>query len=492
MRLAPKSLLCESQACFLNQLGGTRDWNDPKKEKLWLYNLHYFDDLNSINGAERSLEHRQLIARWIHENPAPQGNGWEPYPLSLRIVNWIKWFLQEQSPEALWLQSLALQAKVLSQTLEYHLLGNHLFSNAKALLFTGLYFEGREANAWLNVALNILDREIQEQVLLDGGNFELSPMYHATITQDMLDLINMVQCYGHPETAKRLSDWKARVNQMLTWLDAMTHPDGEVAFFNDSARGIAPTFAQLLDYAEALGVDSADFRGARPRLQHLKDTGYLRLNSADAAVMLDAAKVGPDYIPGHAHADSLSFELSVFGKRLLVNSGTSCYGTSAERLRQRGTAAHNTVLIDNENSSVVWNGFRVAQRAYPKGLEIAETAAGIKVGCSHTGYRWLKGKPHHRREWLFDGRNLAVSDTIVGHFNQAQARYHLHPDWHTELNDNELRCSDAAGNRVAFLVVKGRASIEGSTYHPEFGLSIPNKVLVVDFESAEAEVIVSW
>lgn len=491
-RLARQSLLSDQLARFLNQEGSTLSWNDPQQEKLWLYNLHYFDDLNSINAVERTALHRRFIARWIKENPAPQGNGWEPYPLSLRIVNWVKWFKQGQSPEPLWLESLALQTKLLSQTLEHHLLGNHLFANAKALLFAGLYFEGHEADTWLNTALEILDREIPEQILADGGNFELSPMYHATITQDMLDLINIAQCYQHPELAKRLPAWKMRVSKMLIWLEVMTHPDGQVSFFNDSAQGIAPTFTQLKDYAEPLGITPIGVDAERSSVQHLEETGYVRINSNDAVALLDVAKVGPDYIPGHAHADSLSFEFSVFGKRLLVNSGTSCYGTSSERLRQRGTAAHNTVLINNENSSVVWGGFRVAQRAYPQSLEIEEAADRIRVACSHTGYRWLKGKPQHHREWKFGERTLSVTDTLSGRFNKAQARYHLHPDWRAELKGNQLVCLNGDGDRVVIEIEQGQATLEESTYHPEFGLSILNKVLAVDFDSASTQVFISW
>ncbi|MBO7942844.1 hypothetical protein JTP77_044095, partial [Streptomyces sp. S9] len=70
---------------------GANDWNSARLPKLWLYNLHYFDDLNACGAASREHWHRDLIARWIADNPPPAGNGWEPYCLSLRIVNWIKW-----------------------------------------------------------------------------------------------------------------------------------------------------------------------------------------------------------------------------------------------------------------------------------------------------------------------------------------------------------------------------------------------------------------
>jgi hypothetical protein len=81
---------------FLNVIGQVScaaDWNDQTQEKLWLYNLHYFDDLNAMGAADRLPWHRAMMARWVTENPPGFGNGWEPYPTSLRIVNWIKWAL---------------------------------------------------------------------------------------------------------------------------------------------------------------------------------------------------------------------------------------------------------------------------------------------------------------------------------------------------------------------------------------------------------------
>src|SRR5690606_19918961 len=122
------------------RLESPTDWNNPQREKLWLYNLHYFDDLNAY-GAESRLEwHRRLIQRWIDENPPGVGNGWEPYPTSLRVVNWIKWDLRtrELGDEAI--NCLGLQLRWLRRRLEYHLMGNHLLANAKALIYGGIYF----------------------------------------------------------------------------------------------------------------------------------------------------------------------------------------------------------------------------------------------------------------------------------------------------------------------------------------------------------------
>ena len=177
--MGPIRMLAENRFEFLNvtkDIIEIEDWNQPSQDKLWLYNLHYFDDLNSINANQRTNWHNSLIERWVNDNPIGYGNGWEPYPSSLRIINWIKWIVIGNSFEQKWLDSLAIQVRYLSHNLETHLLGNHLFANAKALVFAGLFFNGKESDRWYQIGLNIIEKELLEQVLDDGGNFELSPM----------------------------------------------------------------------------------------------------------------------------------------------------------------------------------------------------------------------------------------------------------------------------------------------------------------------------
>ena len=81
---------------------------------------------------------------------------------------------------------------------------------------------------------------------------------------------------------------------------------------------------------------------------------------------------------------------TIRGNRVLVKSGTSEYGIGAERLRQRGTAAHNTLVIEGQDSSEVWSGFRVARRACPFGLFCRSVGGTAIVECSHDGYRRLR------------------------------------------------------------------------------------------------------
>ena len=69
------------------------DWNNEKEEKLWLYNLHYFDYLLQDKHVSNIQIKSQidLIENWINNNAFGKGTAWEPYPTSVRIINWIKW-----------------------------------------------------------------------------------------------------------------------------------------------------------------------------------------------------------------------------------------------------------------------------------------------------------------------------------------------------------------------------------------------------------------
>jgi len=464
---------------FLNLDGDlSGGWDAPAFDKLWRYNLHYFDDLNAAGASSRVEWHEALVARWIAENPPAGGSGWEPYPTSLRIANWIKWALSGNvlPPEAV--HSLAVQARWLSRRLEYHLLGNHLFANAKALVFAGCFFEGPEAEGWLELGLGILRKEIPEQILADGGQFELSPMYHALALEDMLDLVNVMCAAGltPPEA------WHGKIAAMRDWLAIMCHPDGEIAFFNDAAIGIAPTPNELELYAGRLGYPALPPTAAGCR--HFPDSGYIRLRNDRAVVLIDVARVGPDYLPGHAHADTLSFELSVDGRRVLVNSGTSVYGTGPERLRQRGTAAHNTVVVAGENSSEVWSGFRVARRAYPVDLDVAENA----VSCAHDGYRRLGAL--HRRTWRLSAGGITVSDTVEGSHGRAEAMFHIHPALSPSLAEDGRSGAfrTETGTLLRFHVAKGAARLEPCTWHREFGLAEASQKLVVTLAGGESAV----
>ncbi len=329
--------------------------------------------------------------------------------------------------------------------------------------------------------------------MADGGHFERSAMYHAIVLEDLLDLFNILEGWV-PEVASQFrNDGGEIVYKMQGWLRAMCHPDGGIGFFNDATHGIAPDLVALEHYADELGLRLPG--GAGQALQEFPDSGYIRVSQGAAFALLDVGKIGPDYLPGHAHADTLSFELSLFGLRCIVNSGISGYGNGGERrLHQRGTSAHSTVEIDGENSSEVWLGFRVARRARPFALSTRQNDEVISVTCSHDGYKRLKGKPVHTRHWHFEPGQMAVTDTIRGGFRRAVAYYHLHPEVQVQLDEGATggRIELAGGQVASWSVSGGQASLEDSSYHPGFGITQANRVIKVVFEGPEAVFCLHW
>lgn len=472
---------------FLRQMGDLKEgWNNPTYSKLWLYNLHYHDDLNAAGAGDRETLCRYMIKRWIAENPPFGGNGWEPYCLSLRIVNWVKWLSRfgKTEVDSDLLHSLATQVDALEQQLEFHILANHLFANAKALVFAGSYFGGERGDTWLRKGLKLLGTELEEQFLNDGGHYERSPMYHAILLWDVCDLLQLQEHAQLSSLSERSSKWRNILVNGLGWLKKMIHPDGDIAFFNDATLGIAPTLEDLERYCSKLGVNVCE----EPRKEtswsvaHMKASGYVAVDYTSMhRALLDIAEIGPKYQPGHAHADTLSFELSLFRQRVFVNSGTSQYGIGPEREYQRGTRAHNTVEVDGEDSSEIWAGFRVGRRACPLEVFVNQDGDTLRVSASHDGYRRLIGKVLTKRTWVFEDCGIQIVDELTGRYSKCISRFYCHPavDVH-QLNESEILLILPQGEKVRFCVegVSMLRVIE-STWHPGFGLSIPNSCIEV-------------
>ena len=473
-----RSLLEPWRFRFLNverELKSPADWDRAHWEKLWLYNLHYFDDFNADGANARVNWHTALIGKWIRENPPGRGTGWEPYPTSIRIVNWIKWCLRGCELRSAEVGSLATQARWLYRNLEHHLLGNHLFSNAKALVFAGHFFESQEADKWLRKGADVVSRELDEQILADGGHFERSPMYHALFLEDILDLIQLDRCYG----SETPPSWRRTAKRMLRWLKIMQHPDGDIPFFNDAAIGVAPAPVTLERYADSLECEADNVTD--DAITDLNATGYIRLDAGQAVAFVDVAAIGPDYLPGHAHADTLSFEMALDGQRLFVNRGTSEYGQSDRRLAERGTAAHNTVTLDEENSSEVWSSFRVARRARITARSASNPDGEIRVRGCHDGYRRLSGRPIHCREWILRSNELEIVDNIEStHWHEVRVYLHLHPRFDVHpVSPSHAQVADSTGKVVCDVQFEGagRLFVDHDYHAPEFGLRVPSRVL---------------
>ena len=325
---------------FLNMPAKPNGWNDEALELLWRYNLHYLD-----YPSPTKIPYPDLVSRWIAGNPRGSFPGWDPYPTSLRIVNWIKWLTTNHVAHVAQVEeSLKVQTKWLMKHIEYHLLANHILSNAKALVFAGKYFGRRD---WYEKGMAIYSKQLPEQTCGDGVNFERSPMYHAIIFEDMLDLAEYTN-------ELLFNDY---VGIMADGMRILTGPDGKIAKFNDSTEGIAKPPAELLARADKL-----KHRSPTIACRLNSTSGFIRKDVGDWVLLAKCGDIGPSYQPGHAHADTYSFELWKSGRKIVSDTGCSTYIPGDIRNYERSTKAHNTVVIDGQNSSEVWASHRVGRR----------------------------------------------------------------------------------------------------------------------------------
>ena len=136
-------------------------------------------------------------------------------------------------------------------------------------------------------------------------------------------------------------------------------------------------------------------------LDYLQNSGYCSIGAKTYKCLIDIGSVGPSYQPGHSHAQTFSFELSIWGKRVFVNTGVSEYSQGERRQLERSTKAHNTVSCFNQNSSEVWSSFRVAKRAKVSNIKIIKKNNLIKISSKHDGYKNIFKNIYHERKWVF-------------------------------------------------------------------------------------------
>ena len=394
------------------------DWDYSTYGKLWTYNLNYFDFLNQTSiTKEQGLV---LINDFIPQLPQLE-NANEPYPISLRGINWVKFLSKHNISNKEIDQSLYSQYLILLNNLEYHLLGNHLLENGFSLYIGGCYFKNEKL---INKGFSILKKELKEQILLDGAHYELSPMYHQILLSRLLDCISI----GNSEHLPLMKNY---AQKMCGWLKAISFNNGEIPLLNDSAKNIAPTTTTLLRYAEKLGIN--------PSPRELKDSGYRKYKLGEAELIFDIGKIGPSYIPGHAHADIFNFVLSDNGLPIVVDTGISTYEKNQRRQEERSTFSHNTVEINHKNQVDVWDGFRVGKRARIEILkdEIKETTA------SHNGYR--SENSIHQRSWKIANPSIAsfiIEDHIFGNNSTARAYIHFHPSCEVKIVEEKIKVNN--------------------------------------------------
>jgi len=434
------------------------DWNYEAYGKLWTYNLNYFEYLNQekIEKAEGLRLIRDFISKQtIHQD------GYEPYPLSLRILYWVKFLGRYQIRDQEIDRQLYRDLIRLSKSLEYHLLANHLIENGFGLLFGACHFRDEKM---YRMASELIRNELKEQILSDGAHYERSPMYHQIILHRVLDSYHLMHTQSwksDPEFEKLL---KSIAEKMLSWIGKMTFLSGEIPCVNDAAPGIAPTTSDLFRWAEQLNLSVPDIP--------LEASGFRMFRGRRYEMLCDAGQITPAYQPGHAHAGHLQFLLHVDKKPVLVDTGISTYEKNERRQTERSTSSHNTVVVGDENSSEVWDGFRVARRAKIKILQ--DDACCLEA--EHDGYK--KQGVIHRRSFHIGKEEIQILDTLSPE-GRGENHFHLYPGCVIEKQGDFSFLIDQS----VCLVFKNAETVrlEEYSFAAGFNQLIPGQKIIVSF-----------
>lgn len=462
---ATTSYLKNNEFIFLSKkkkFKNTIEWNFSDYGKLWNYHLNYFDYLNQKDMTFKVGQ--QLIEDFLRHHKT-NTYGFEPYPLSRRILNWIKWICYHELNSETIDKALYSQCICLSRNLEYHLMGNHLLENAFALLFGSYYFQDHNL---YEKAKKILLTQLEEQILEDGAQFELSPMYHQEILFRLLDSINLVK--NNNWIDKELESlFKEKVRKMLNWINKISFENGEIPLINDSSQNIAPDTGTLNLYSESLGLKSDD------EDYTLSASGFKKISEERYELLIDTGNIGPDYLPGHAHSDTFNFVLRVNRKPFIVDTGISTYENNERRLLERSTESHNTVKVNNMDQSEVWNSFKVARRA--KIIELKEDNNRIK--STHDGYKRIGA--YHSREFILDKQYIKIIDFVESKKDYICYFYlHFYPGIKIQKKlKNGIICNNCS---ITFLNHE-KIHINHYYYAPTFNKLIESHVVKVTFRS---------
>jgi len=299
--------------------------------------------------------------------------------------------LPESTPDEPQLR-LAL-ARIVGQDVEYLLprLGTsfpngHLLTDRFAGWFaTCMYPELVGARLDIASAEALFWSELERQTYADGGGFEHAVHYHGLAAEMALLWLLISRRQGREPDRGRLD----RVRKMLELQVDLSGPDGDAPAIGDgiedpmipldgalhgTAAAMREVYRMLFDAGAVplraghpaherafwlLAGETAaqDGSGRRSAFGDYPQAGIFVFADDDEntrCTFRTGLRGGSGYMPGHMHADFLSFSLTLRGRPLLVDAGTYCYRNEATIVEERavfwrrhfaGQNAHNGIVI---------------------------------------------------------------------------------------------------------------------------------------------------
>jgi hypothetical protein len=352
--------------------------------------------------AEYLREAQTQIIHWLAENPPLRGINWtSALEVAFRALSWV-WLdalvgaalpddFRRPSLNALYLHGCFLERNLST----YFSPNTHLLGEAVALHTLGaLYPAFPRGLRWQSLGHKLVEQQMESQVHEDGSHFEQSTYYHA-YAHDMF--------LWHDLLADTSPTYKDKLLRMTAYLDALmgpteTIPPHTIPLIGDDDGG---RFFPL--YAPRHASSRQDRSSLFP------DAGMVVMAARDLQIVVKAGGFGPGSA-GHSHSDALSFVCRRGADWLLVDSGTYTYLDPQWRNPFRGSAAHNTIRIDNQDQATPIGPFRWAGRPDVRILQWSSTDERdlLNAECRYSGFV-------HRRRFLFLKPNvLFILDQVEG------------------------------------------------------------------------------
>ncbi|MGK9053511.1 heparinase II/III family protein [Neorhizobium petrolearium] len=455
--------------------------------------LHSFAWLRHIrtNKTEAACAHaRQIVADWIAlHGRRPKGMAWEPNIAAERVVAWLSHStVVLQGAEAgfyrRFMRSLAYQVRYLRKIAGCTPEGETRLKLRIALAMASISMPTRAA--YIRREGMRLDRELERQIMADGGHVSRNPR---TVLDLLIDLLPLRQTYinlGHDLPPKLIPT----IDRMYPALRFFRHQDGDLALFNGASATPASELLSVLRYDETAG---------KP-FKALPHMNYHRLSAEGTTLIVDTGRPLSPALSRGAHAGCLSFEMSSGRHRFIVNCGAPKYAGKNYRQIARSTAAHSTVTL-NETSSSRFARSRFTGPLMLGGVSDVQVERWDDVHgndwlrASHDGYLTELGYFHEREI----GLNRS-GDKIKGHDRlflpegeeandepvAAVARFHIHPAIMLSRRDEESVTMRAADGESWIFAAPGLdLLIDEDIFFADVSGVRPSQQLVIEFSPPE-------
>jgi uncharacterized heparinase superfamily protein len=463
------SAITAGELSFLGETvrGGKHAWRPVGMSDAWLAELHGFDwlrDLRAVGGDAARRRARDLVGDWIEHQTGWHEIAWRPDVLATRLFAWLgqhDFFCASADDEyrRRYLAALARQMRHLARVLPGGVEGAGLIRAAKGLVVSGLALPGNEAA--VRQGLRILERATERQILPDGGHISRNPAIQAAVLRDLVDTRSALLAAEADIPAFLLG----AIDRAAPFLRMLRHNDGKLALFNGSAEGE--------DWLIDMLLAQADARGRAPsRAPH---TGFERAVANRTVMLMDTGAPPQAGLDTHAHAGTLSIEISIGKERLITNCGARPGNRDPWATVQRSSAAHSTMVVDDTNSSEILSDGTFGRRPQAVKAERSEDDGAVWIAASHDGYVPVFGLSHERRLYMAAGGDDIRGEDVLSRAGVSGAarpargfalRFHLHPGVQASLVQNGsavlLRLPGGVGWRL--IAEGGTLSLAESIY----------------------------